>query len=124
MTKQRQIIYDAICMLDHPSADQIYLCAKEKLPAIAVGTVYRNLRLMEEAGEIHRIPMANAPDKYDSTLAPHYHAICGSCGRVKDVFTEDIGKIFAEKNGLFVTDCQVNITDRCPACCNADCKAN
>ena len=120
MTKQRQIIYDAICMLDHPSADQIYLYAKEKLPAIAVGTVYRNLRLMEEAGEILRIPLANAPDKYDSTLKHHYHAICGGCGRVKDVFAEDVGKKLSEQHGLFITDCQVSITDKCTGCQNSE----
>ena len=55
MTKQRQLILDIINRsCSHPSAEEIYREAKQIMPSIALGTVYRNLGLMAKDGEIRR----------------------------------------------------------------------
>ena len=49
MTRQRQLIYKIIMNTEgHLSADEIFGYAKAEMPSIALGTVYRNLRLMVE----------------------------------------------------------------------------
>lgn len=74
MTRQRQLIYNIIQRADdHPTAEMIYARAKAEMPSIAFGTVYRNLKLMVDAGEILHIPVAGEPDRYDKT---DYHAAC------------------------------------------------
>ena len=40
---------------DHPTADVIYLNIREQFPHISLGTVYRNLALLSELGEIKKL---------------------------------------------------------------------
>ena len=52
-TRQRQLVLDAVrARRDHPSADQIYLDVRAVDGRISRGTVYRNLSILEESGEI------------------------------------------------------------------------
>ena len=86
MTRQRQLITDIIrSSCEHLSADQIYLAAHARMPSIAVGTVYRNLALMVEDGEIRRIAVAGGSDRYDRNLHPHDHLLCTVCGAICDI---------------------------------------
>lgn len=56
MTRQRRIIHDYLLSTkSHPTAEEIYMNVKKNMPSIAVGTVYRNLSLMTDAGEVRRI---------------------------------------------------------------------
>ena len=52
------------------TADEIFAQARQQMPNIARGTVYRNLKLMEQAKEIARLEMPQGPDRYDKTSAP------------------------------------------------------
>ena len=72
----------------HPTAETVYLDIKEEFPNISLGTVYRNLNLLADMGEILRISLGNGPDRYDGRTSPHYHFICSQCGQVLDM---DIG---------------------------------
>ena len=69
----------------HPTAETVYLDIKQEFPNISLGTVYRNLNLLAEMGEILRISPGNGPDRYDGNAAPHNHFICTRCGRVLDI---------------------------------------
>ena len=69
---------------DHPTADMIYTSIREELHNISLGTVYRNLSLLVELGEIQKITTEGA-DRFDARVAPHSHFICRQCGCVLDV---------------------------------------
>ena len=69
----------------HPTADSVYLHVKEEFPRISLGTVYRNLNLLADMGEIIKIPTPNGGDRFDGRTDPHYHVICTSCGEVFDL---------------------------------------
>lgn len=69
----------------HPTADEVYELARKSYPHISRGTVYRNLNLLAQAGEIRRITMPQGADHYDSTVKNHYHFFCRRCERVFDV---------------------------------------
>lgn len=71
--------------LTHPTAETVYLDIKQEFPNISLGTVYRNLNLLADIGEILRISPGNGPDRYDGNAAPHYHFICTQCGNVLDI---------------------------------------
>ena len=86
MTAQKKLVYDIVReSTEHPSAEMIYRVAKEREPTIAMGTVYRNLGILEREEKIRRIAIANAPDRFDRTLSDHDHILCRCCGRLVDL---------------------------------------
>ncbi len=83
-TKQRRLVLDAVrARTDHPSADDIYLDVRRQDSRVSRGTVYRNLNILAEAGEITHVKVP-AADRYDLRLDRHYHLFCVSCGAVCD----------------------------------------
>ena len=74
---------------DHPTAEMIYSDLKEEDPRLSLGTVYRNLSLLSQLGEIRRIPAIDGPDRYDGDVSPHYHFICRQCHCVSDLRLDD-----------------------------------
>lgn len=88
MTKQRAIILEMLRSVDtHPTADEIYGMVREKMPRISLGTVYRNLELLTNSGEILRLDRAGAQKHFDGNTMPHQHVRCKSCGRIGDVMS-------------------------------------
>lgn len=119
MTKYRKLILDIIKLsMGHMTAEEIYMQAKQKHPSIAIGTVYRNLGLMTEAGEIRRINVPGAPDIYDKTLYPHDHLICQNCGRVTDISIPDLKEFFKKKEGIEILGYDLNLRYICNECKN------
>lgn len=70
---------------DHPTAEVIYASIREEYPNISLGTVYRNLNLLEELGEVRKLRCGNGPDHFDGDMTPHYHFLCKKCGQVADI---------------------------------------
>ena len=58
---------------------------KEEFPNISLGTVYRNLNLLVELGEIRKLSCGDGTDHFDYDTSPHYHYVCRQCGRVMDI---------------------------------------
>lgn len=73
---------------DHPTADTIYLHVKEEFPNISLGTVYRNLALLTDLGEIIKITTDGA-DRFDGHVEPHSHFICRKCHALFDIHMDD-----------------------------------
>lgn len=89
-SKQRDAIRDfLLSRKDHPTADVVYMNVKESFPSISLGTVYRNLTLLAEIGDISRIRIGDGIDHFDATVTPHYHFICNECGSVIDLDMEE-----------------------------------
>ena len=77
---------DILCSTDtHPTAEWIYERARQAMPNISLGTVYRNLRLLAACGAIMELNYGKATDRFDGNPKPHYHFVCESCGAVTDV---------------------------------------
>lgn len=72
------------------TAEEVYREARKVMPKIAVGTVYRVLSELCDAGTLRRIRVADAPDRFDRTLTPHEHIICPLCGRTEDLFVKGL----------------------------------
>lgn len=82
--KQRQLVLDAVkARRDHPSADQIYLDVRAIDNKISRGTVYRNLKLLTQSGELLKVKVPNA-DRFEYRLDFHYHILCTKCNAVCD----------------------------------------
>ncbi len=98
MTKQRAAILQAMAESHrHMNAEEIFRKAKEILPSLALGTVYRNLNLMCEEGEIFRIPVPGQPDHYDKNPVKHEHTYCQRCGSLTDLLLPELMALLQEK---------------------------
>ena len=115
MTRQRKLIADIIMnSMGHMTAEEIFLKAKEEMPTIAIGTVYRNLGLMVNDGDIVQIKMAQGPDKYDKNVHCHDHAICKNCCKVIDIC--HLKDILSKATNLNITEYDCNIYYLCDTC--------
>jgi len=77
---------------DHPTAETVYTSMKEAFPNISLGTVYRNLNQLAEAGMIakHSFGVLSI-DHFDYNTSPHYHFVCKCCNAVIDLPMEHSG---------------------------------
>lgn len=85
-SKQRTALYDYLAQTtSHPTAQEIYEAMRPDFPNLSFGTVYRNLGILEEQGMVRRLGRGSTFDRFDATVAPHYHFLCDRCGRVFDL---------------------------------------
>ena len=121
-SRQRAAIVDALhARCDHPTAEMLYRTLRQTHPNISLGTVYRNLTLLEEQGEALRIYSKDGPDRFDGITAPHNHLQCRGCGAMVDLPTDvslDLAKVRADaaRSGMAVDHHQVVFFGLCAAC--------
>ena len=84
-TKQKQIIYEALKTLDHPTATEVYGYVHETNPTVSRATVFRVLGGFAGAGRALELRLAGNEVRYDYNVAKHCHARCTGCGKVADV---------------------------------------
>jgi len=84
-SKQRELILKKVAALDdHPTAEEIHRVASEDCPGLSLGTVYRNLNSLAEAGLVRKVAVPGGADRFDHTLCQHSHFCCTRCGGVTD----------------------------------------
>lgn len=75
---------------DHPTAELVYSSVKEEFPNISLGTVYRNLNQLAEAGMITKYSFGELGiDHFDYNTNPHQHFVCNCCNAVIDLPTDE-----------------------------------
>ncbi|QHQ60146.1 transcriptional repressor [Anaerocolumna sedimenticola] len=85
-SRQRESIKEYLSQTkEHPTADTVYMHIREKYPNISLGTVYRNLNLLVDLGEIIKLSPGNGSDRFDGNPLPHYHFVCTECSCVQDL---------------------------------------
>ncbi len=85
-SRKREAILSAIRSTDtHPSADWICAKLRPEYPDLSLGTVYRNIAMFLEDGEIVSVGVVNGEERFDGITAPHSHFICNKCGKIIDV---------------------------------------
>ena len=83
---QRERIYQYLCSsMEHPSAEMIYDALRCEIQGLSLGTVYRNLKLLEELGKVRRVVSCQSSERYDARCGDHAHFICSQCGCVHDL---------------------------------------
>lgn len=83
--------------MDHPTADMVYEEVRREFPNISLGTVYRNLALLTELGEIRKLPMEDGPDRFDGNVHPHDHFTCRICRRIIDLPRTDAAETLRQR---------------------------
>ena len=123
-SKQRNAIMEyLINTKEHPTADTIYAHMREEIPNISLGTVYRNLHLLVDNGEIQKLTSKDGKDRFDAKTSDHYHFICNTCGKVEDLMIDpliDINLINKFNNHIKITSHEINFSGLCEECLNKE----
>lgn len=119
-SKQRELIENTVKENHiHPSADEVYTLLKPNNPSLSLGTVYRNLNLLAQNGNINKIPMTNGCDRFDGNLHKHYHIICDICGKIFDIelsLLNELSEKVKTQTGIEVSAHQLTINGLCQNC--------
>lgn len=119
-TKQREAILKVLRNTkSHPTADWIYEEVKKKIPNISKGTVYRNLKVLQESGQISELNLKGTVSRYEAKQESHYHFRCEQCGRVFDVdepVNRELDRKVARRTGLRISYHQLEFRGLCKDC--------
>ena len=105
MTEQRRIIARVLSSADdHPDVEEVYKRAVRLDPKISIATVYRTVRLFEEANILERHDFGDGRSRYEEATDEHHdHLIDIQSGKVIEFQNEEIEKLqekIAEKHGM------------------------
>lgn len=122
-TIQRSLVLEAVNRLQcHATADEIYEEIRRDHPNISRATVYRNLNVLSEMGEIRRLETPGGADRFDHRCHDHCHVRCQKCGRVFDVdvdFITGLEQRIRDAHGFEFTGYDILFRGICPDCQNA-----
>ena len=109
MTEQRRVVARVLSQAhDHPDVEELYRRAHEVDPHISIATVYRTVRLFEEAGIIERHDFRDGRARYEEAPEEHHdHLIDMKTGKVLEFVDPEIEKLqqqIAERLGYRLVD--------------------
>ena len=95
MTDQRRVIARVLSdSADHPDVEKVYRRATAVDPRISIATVYRTVRLFEEANILARHDFGDGRSRYEEMPSDHHdHLIDLQSGRVVEFRNEEIEKL-------------------------------
>jgi Fe2+ or Zn2+ uptake regulation protein len=120
MTRQRKVILEELRKVNtHPSADEVYEMVRKRLPRISLGTVYRNLEILSESGDIQKLEPGCNLKRFDGNPSKHSHIRCIRCDRIADVpmvpgFEIDLEQVKA--TNFEITGHRLEFLGVCPQC--------
>ena len=119
-TIQRALVLEAVNALQcHATADEVYEAIVKEHPTVSKATVYRNLNLLSEMGEIRKMEIPGGPDRFDHRCHDHCHVRCEKCGRVFDVdmeYVSGLEKGIRDTHGFAFTGYDILFRGICPEC--------
>lgn len=105
----------------HPTAEQVHRLVIRRAPGVSLGTVYRNLRVLVDAGLLGELPGPRA--RFDANTRVHHHFTCLRCGRIADVeapvtepHSRALSKRVEARTGLTITHHRIEFFGRCREC--------
>src|SRR4029450_12435466 len=105
----------------HPTAEEVHRLVIRRAPRVSLGTVYRNLRLLVDAGLLGELPGPRG--RFDANTRAHHHFTCLRCGRIADVeapvaepHSRALSKRVETRTGLTITHHRIEFFGRCRGC--------
>ena len=117
MTEQRRVIARVLSDADdHPDAEEVYARAAAMDPKISLATVYRTVRLFDEAGIIETHDFRDGRARYELAEGEHHdHLIDVQTGEVIEFVDDEIERLqekIAEKLGYELVDHRMELYGR------------
>ena len=92
VTHQRQVLYEVMQGMDgHPSPEEVYAEVKQKIPAISLATVYKNIHLFVESGVLREVSLHHGSQRVEMNERDHHHMVCSKCKAIMDIDATELG---------------------------------
>ena len=119
-TAQRRTVYDALmAQRDHPTAVEVFLRVKARMPSISLATVYNCLETLTECGLVRHVHHHREPSRYCPNLNDHAHLFCEECGSVTDLplrAKRRTREIWEVPTQVVISQQEVSFRGLCPKC--------
>ena len=119
-TKQKEAILRVLKRTtSHVTADWVYEQVRKEIPSISLGTVYRNLKLLQQEGKLLELDLAGTVSRFEANTRNHHHFRCEQCGRIFDVDEPVDGELderVARKMGFKVSNHRLEFRGLCKDC--------
>ena len=122
-TRQRRVVYEVLQeSLDHPTASEVFVRVKTRMPHISLATVYNCLETLTHASLIRQVNLDRASSRYCANREDHSHFHCEQCGRVSDatpipmVDAQGLASLWQLPRGTRVTRVETTLRGLCPDC--------
>lgn len=120
LTQQRRAVYDYLSQVEHhPTAEDVFLAVKQRLPKISLATVYKNLEALVACGAVSKWTYGDAAARYDIRTDYHYHTRCLKCGKLSDLDVKESGELLKNirpSADFIVEDYRLELLGRCRKC--------
>ena len=121
ITRPREAIYRLLrSSRHHPDAAWIYDQVREDIPHISLGTVYRALGVLVDAGLVTELRCSDGRQaRYDGDLSAHSHIVCRDCDAFYDIDlcpTLEARDQIEAQTGYIVEECRLHYVGLCPSC--------
>ena len=104
----------------HPTAEEVYLGVRKKLPRISRATVYQNLKFLSDKGFILEVDVKGV-SRFEPVIGPHHHLICRVCGKIMDFESKELTdyamKIVKKINDFDIKSTNSNFYGECKKRC-------
>jgi len=113
MTRQRQEIYRILIEhRDHPTANEVFMRAKDRLPNLSLATVYNCLEALVHHGIIRQVNFERESSRYCPNLREHGHFHDAATGVIHDVDFKpgfNLADILNLPPGIVVDDIEITL---------------
>jgi len=120
VSRQKNAVLDVLRQTDsHPTADWIYDEVRKLIPNISKGTVYRNLKILKDSGEITGLNINETPSRYEGNLVNHSHFRCQKCRRIFDIeeqVDKELEAKVARSTGFKIVEHRLEFSGLCIEC--------
>ncbi len=120
LTMQRRVIYEAVMSRhDHPTAEDIFVTVRRRLPSLSRATAYRVLETLVRLGVIGKTSHPGSVARYDNSTERHHHLVCVRCEETTDL---DDGVLDAvtlpdtRRLGFRIEDYSIHFKGLCSKC--------
>ena len=121
ITPQRLAILEVLSVSEgHPTVEKVYEKVRAKFPTTSLATVYKNVTILRDLGEVLELGFSNDSNRYDGNKPyPHPHIVCKKCKKIIDPYIEklkDISEELTRETGFQIINHRLDFIGICPAC--------
>jgi len=118
-TAQREQVYNVLLQeRDHPTAEQVFMRAKQAMPEISMATVYNCLDALVKCRLAKEVNLDRGAARYCPNMREHFHFHCTECGGIYDIdLAGDPSQPPMDMPaGFAVTGFEISARGLCPKC--------
>ena len=101
---------------DHPTAEEVFIRAKQAMPDISMATVYNCLDALVQCGLVRQVQLERGATRFCPNMEEHCHYYCDECGTVFDVALTGNSAVVPRPKGFKIDHYEIAVHGLCADC--------